>query len=455
MPVAVNVDDRTQTHEIGELVAGYFPRATGRRGHMLVAVGTALLMLAAVPLASADDLRERKKDVERNIGRAQKELDQSSTELLASVDALKQARSRLSAARAQLSTARGQVAAAEAFDLQMQQELKVAVAKLKRARARLADSRRRLAGQEERLRTVAVQHYQGGDPGLMALSMVLTSQDTDELTTQLEAARSIMDKEAGSLARLEASQAILSAQEAEVEAAKAEVARQRRAAAENLERKRQAEAEAARAKVAVRSLVQQRANARDVAASAKAKDLAELQELEVERDRVAEMLRKRAEEARRRAEEARRRAEEARRQAQVQPRVPATTSALLKPVDGYITSSYGMRFHPVYRRWSLHDGTDFGASCGTPIRASEAGRVIARYFNSSYGNRVIIDHGYRRGVGLGTAYNHLSAYSTYVGQRVGRGDVIGYVGNTGASTGCHLHFMVFENGATVNPMKWL
>jgi murein DD-endopeptidase MepM/ murein hydrolase activator NlpD len=423
---------------------------------MLVAVGTALLMLAVVPLASADDLRERKNDVDRNIGRAQKELDQSSSALLASVDALRQARSRLSAARAQLSTARGQVAAAEAFDLQMQQELKVAVTKLKRARARLADSRRRVAGQEDRLRTVAVQHYQSGDPTLMALSMVLTSQDTDELTTQLESARSIMDKEAGGLARLEASQAILTAQEAEVEAAKAEVARQRRAAAENLERKRQAEEEAARAEVAVRSLVQDRAKARNAAASAKARDLAELQELEAERDRVSEMLRQRAAEARRRAEaEARRRAAVSRRQAQVQPRVPATTSALLKPVDGYITSSYGMRFHPVYRRWSLHDGTDFGASCGTPIRASEAGRVIARYFNSSYGNRVIIDHGYRRGVGLGTAYNHLSAYSTYVGQRVGRGDVIGYVGNTGASTGCHLHFMVFENGATVNPMKWL
>jgi murein DD-endopeptidase MepM/ murein hydrolase activator NlpD len=430
---------------------------------MLVAAGTALLMLAAVPLASADDLRERKKDVERNIGRAQKELDQSSSALLASVDALKQARSRLSAARAQLSAARGQVAAAEAFDLQMQRELEVAVTKLERARARLADSRRHVAGQEERLRTIAVQHYQGGDPSLMALSMVLTSQDADELTTQLESARSVMDKEAGSLARLEASQAILTAQEAEVKAAKAEVARQRRAAAENLERKRQAEADAARAEAAVGSLVRERAKARAVAASAKAKDLAELQELEQERDRVSQMLRQRAEEARRRAEEARRRAEEARRraaeaarpQAPVQPRVPATPSALLDPVDGYVTSPYGMRFHPVYRRWSLHDGTDFGASCGTPIRASEAGRVIATYFNSAYGNRVIIDHGYRRGVGLGTAYNHLSAYSAYVGQRVGRGEVIGFVGNTGASTGCHLHFMVFENGTTVNPMKWL
>ncbi len=67
----------------------------------------------------------------------------------------------------------------------------------------------------------------------------------------------------------------------------------------------------------------------------------------------------------------------------------------------------------------------------------------------------MVDHGLHRGVGLGTAYNHLSAYATSVGEEVARGEVIGYVGNTGYSTGCHLHFMVFENGATVNPMGWL
>jgi murein DD-endopeptidase MepM/ murein hydrolase activator NlpD len=125
------------------------------------------------------------------------------------------------------------------------------------------------------------------------------------------------------------------------------------------------------------------------------------------------------------------------------------------PVDSYITSSYGMRLHPIYHRWTLHDGTDFGAGCGTPIHAAAGGTVIARYYNSGYGNRVIIDNGWHAGAGIGTAYNHLSRYSTYVGQRVQRGDVIGYVGTTGYSTGCHLHFMVFRNGATVNPMNYL
>jgi murein DD-endopeptidase MepM/ murein hydrolase activator NlpD len=125
------------------------------------------------------------------------------------------------------------------------------------------------------------------------------------------------------------------------------------------------------------------------------------------------------------------------------------------PVDGYITSSYGMRLHPVYKRWALHDGTDFGAACGTPIRAAASGTVVGRYYDGGYGNRVIIDHGWVSGGGLGTTYNHLSSYSANVGDRVQRGEVIGFVGSTGYSTGCHLHFMVFRNGATVDPMGWL
>jgi murein DD-endopeptidase MepM/ murein hydrolase activator NlpD len=74
------------------------------------------------------------------------------------------------------------------------------------------------------------------------------------------------------------------------------------------------------------------------------------------------------------------------------------------PVDGYITSSYGMRLHPVYKRWTLHDGTDFGAPCGTPVYAAAKGTVLAVYYNAGYGNRVILDNGYTNGAGLGTAY---------------------------------------------------
>lgn len=370
------------------------------------------------------------------------------------------AQGRLRKANTDLARARGQAVAAQALDDQMRARLDAAVTTLRAARARLAVSRSRIVGQEDRLRATAVQSYQSGDPGLLALSMVLTSQDPAELTTRLSGVRSVLDKAESGLARLQAANTLLSVHEDEVAAAKARVAREREAAADNLERKRLLKAEAERAEARVEALVDDRVEARDGAARARAKDLAELRALEKERARVSELLRRQAERARRRAEQARRDAERVQREARQRSsrrihRPSGRTDALLQPVYGYVSSPYGMRFHPVYKRWSLHDGTDIAAACGTPIRAAANGRVIARYYNESYGNRVIITHGFARGVALATSYNHMSGYSTYVGERVERGDVIGYVGTTGASTGCHLHFMTFEDGETVDPMGWL
>ncbi|MGH3318497.1 MAG: M23 family metallopeptidase, partial [Nocardioidaceae bacterium] len=125
------------------------------------------------------------------------------------------------------------------------------------------------------------------------------------------------------------------------------------------------------------------------------------------------------------------------------------------PVSSYITSPYGMRFHPVLHYWKLHDGTDFGAGCGTPVRAADSGTVLSTYYSSGYGNQVLIDHGIESGVSLSTSYNHLTSFAVSPGEHVEQGEVIAYSGTTGYSTGCHLHFMVYENGATVDPMSWL
>jgi murein DD-endopeptidase MepM/ murein hydrolase activator NlpD len=80
--------------------------------------------------------------------------------------------------------------------------------------------------------------------------------------------------------------------------------------------------------------------------------------------------------------------------------------------------------------------------------------VAERYFNSGYGNRLMIDHGYIGGNYVTTGYNHAIRYTVSVGEHVSKGEVIGYVGTTGFSTGCHLHLMVWLNGRVVNPMRW-
>lgn len=124
------------------------------------------------------------------------------------------------------------------------------------------------------------------------------------------------------------------------------------------------------------------------------------------------------------------------------------------PMHGPITSPFGMRFHPVLHVWKLHDGTDFGAACGTAIAAPYPGVVTARLYNRGYGNRLMLDHGMVDGHHVVTGYNHATDYLVPVGARVGQGQVIGHVGETGFATGCHLHLMVWIDGHLVNPMTW-
>ena len=131
--------------------------------------------------------------------------------------------------------------------------------------------------------------------------------------------------------------------------------------------------------------------------------------------------------------------------------IPAGRGGFSRPVPGGITSPFGMRFHPVLHVWKLHDGTDFGAACGTPIRAPADGRVASVSFNAGYGNRLLLDHRID-GRTIRTGYNHATRYVVSAGTVVKRGQLLGYVGTTGYSTGCHLHLMLWVNGRLANPM---
>jgi murein DD-endopeptidase MepM/ murein hydrolase activator NlpD len=128
---------------------------------------------------------------------------------------------------------------------------------------------------------------------------------------------------------------------------------------------------------------------------------------------------------------------------------------LTYPANGPTTSGFGMRWHPILQKWMLHDGLDWGIPCGTPVYAAAPGEIIrAGWRASGWGNQVVIDHGIHRGVDLVTTYNHLTSIVDF-GGHVNRGQLIGYSGTTGYSTGCHLHFGVYEDGVPVDPRKWL
>ena len=134
---------------------------------------------------------------------------------------------------------------------------------------------------------------------------------------------------------------------------------------------------------------------------------------------------------------------------------PPGSHGFARPVPGAVTSPYGMRFHPVLHVRKLHDGTDFGAACGTPIRAPYAGTVTGVSANAGYGNRLFLEHGTVDGHRVRTAYNHAIRYVVGPGRPVRRGQLLGYVGSTGFSTGCHLHLMLWLDNRLVDPMSWL
>lgn len=431
-----------------------FPRRTRARTLVALLSASLLLGVAAVPLAAADDLKDKKHKVQRKISGAQNDLDESTARARQAAAALKSAQVQLDSAQAHLARTRGQLAAAEVLDKQMQAKLDAAVARLAQAREDLAAGRAKIVEQQKELGQIVVSNYQTGDPSLMGLSMVLTSQDPTQLTGQLNSVQNVIDKESVVLDRLEASRALLTVQEQEVEAAKVEVAKERKAAAENLRTKQSLEQQAEDAEAQVSNLVSLRADAQKEADNARQEDLAQLQGLQKERNRIEAILRKRAEEARRRALAAARRAGQS--GAILSDNGPIHSNGFLDyPVQGPVTSPFGWRIHPIYGYRSLHDGVDFGAACGTPIHAAASGVVVEKYFQTAWGNRVIIDHGFHHGVGLATITNHMSGPAIVnVGQHVDRGQVVGYVGTTGWSTGCHLHYTVLQNGSPVNPFNW-
>lgn len=122
----------------------------------------------------------------------------------------------------------------------------------------------------------------------------------------------------------------------------------------------------------------------------------------------------------------------------------------IRPVDGRLTSGFGMRVHPIFKVRKMHTGIDISAPAGTPIRAADSGVVVEAGYLRGYGYTVIVDHG----GGVATLYAHCSALLVAVGQEVQRGQVIARVGSTGYSTGPHLHFEVRINGEPVNPMGY-
>ena len=127
----------------------------------------------------------------------------------------------------------------------------------------------------------------------------------------------------------------------------------------------------------------------------------------------------------------------------------------VRPVNSRMNSNFGWRYHPIYHTRKLHAGVDFPVACGTPVKAAHDGKVLAKTYNSGAGNKLILSHGISGGKLITTSYHHLQGYAVSPGQSVKAGQTVAYVGTTGSSTGCHLHFEVHEDGNAVDPAGYV
>lgn len=442
------------------------PRPARSRRRYAAPLSAVLAGVLSVSLATPAlaDLSSDKRNVDNKIEHLHDVLEDTSAELAQAYQQLQASQAQLPTAQAALESAQSAARAADAHNTEVAGQLAVAQANEARAVEAQARSAAQIEATQRTLDAFAADLFQG-DGGGSQLSVALGATSPDDFATRIVLADTVSSMTTSTLDQLAAAQAEAEASQAYLTAVREEVAELKRQAEIALAAARSRRAEAQAAKDALDALVANQASLAATVESRKAAEQAQLQELENEsaalQAMIVEQARKaREEEARRKAaEEAARKAAEAKGQTYIPGKrdeaKPGAGRFLNWPTSGRTTSEFGMRVHPILGYLKLHTGLDFGAACGTPVFAAASGTVIATTSTAGYGNRIVIDHGMQRGVDLVTTYNHLSRVSVRDGASVSRGQVIGAVGNTGRSTGCHLHFETLEDGSFVNPRRWL
>jgi murein DD-endopeptidase MepM/ murein hydrolase activator NlpD len=435
-----------------------FPSALCRlglgRSVLATFVLVALLGGTAVPLALAadgDKLKHRHHQVQDQIQQVQGDLDEASKDITEAKAQLAQAEEQLASAQADFASkqahaadVQAQLQVASAANDQAQAAYQTAQANLAQAKADVVAGQEALDAQQQKVKDTIVGLYQEGSPQLLAWTGYLDAQTPADLIRKMEYADTLVEDQNSQFDQLHAAEVALQARKDEVKVAEAAADEQADVAAQELNNvtqlSHQAEDAANDALLAqnqVTLTVAARQKAQHKAQRAKKRDREQLQELKQQEQHIKHLIALAA------------------AQDHSQGFVGSDDGFLLAPVNGSVTSPFGYRIHPIYHYWGLHDGTDFGVSCGEGMRAAADGEVISRYWSDVYGNRLYINVGKVNGHNLTVVYNHASSYRVNVGDHVTRGEIVGYVGSTGWSTGCHLHFTVLQDGTAVDPMNYL
>lgn len=389
----------------------------------------ALAVTTASPASATTDPRGRRDRVNKQITVAQAALADLSAKAKSAYLALQKTQLAIPAAQARLTAAQARMVAAQARKAAIEADLVVAKADEAAGLVRLAINAARTRTAEDRRNDLARAAYQGG--GSERFSVLLDSDSARDLSERLYLVERVSDRQQTVLTDLRDARLQGQVEQSLLEAATRRIAQLNLQAKANFLDARSAEEDARAAKAQLVALAAGQKRQVAAVAAQRAAEQKRVDQLQKESDAITALLRRRS---------------------QSPSNTPPADAGgtLAYPVSGPITSEFGLRYHPILHYYRLHAGMDFGVSCGTPVHAAAKGVVVSAGWGGGYGNRIIIAHAGP----LATTYNHLSSIRVHGGS-VSRGQLIGYSGTTGLSTGCHLHFEARLNGTPVNPRTYL
>lgn len=388
------------------------------------------LVLGGITPAAADDLKDARDKVRKQLVQAKKQVAADKSALAKAEAKLRAAQAALAAAQAELADAEAKLSAAQGVDAAMVAQLQTAEAELAAATQVEQAAQQGVNNQRDLIGEVARAAYQERS-GLVSISILMDADTPRDLASRMHWSDTVFDTTAAEFQRLSELQAQAQAARQVRQATEEAVAAQRAESAANVAATKSLADRAAASRAKVANLVAENAKLRKAAQSVLKASEAQADKLEREEARISAKIKGYDGDY-------------------------SNPNGFIKPVNAPAGSPFGMRYHPILRYWRMHWGTDFGAGCGTPIRAMANGKVISAGWTSyGFGNYTIISYGRMFGANLSSGYAHQSKVVVHAGQRVKQGQIVGYVGTTGLSTGCHLHLQIYRNGVRVNPMRYL
>jgi murein DD-endopeptidase MepM/ murein hydrolase activator NlpD len=398
----------------------------GRRAGLVTAAFAALIAAMLATGVAAGDPGTDKAHVDGELGRLRGQAQQAdqaagvlTEELSAVAGRVRELQTGVDAQQARLSVLEGRLSQARDRLASLDRTIEKQTARLERLRGEYRIALTRL---EQRVREL----YMTDGPDV--LSFVLGTSSFVDILDNLELLSRIGRQDERIAARVKHARDGVAAARKATRLARAEQA--------------QVEAAASAAAAEQRGIVSRLVASRDALAAAQRAKSATLASIEEDQDAILEEIHALEQQSAQLAAQIRA-AQEQSSTPSVVP--PSGTGQLGWPVSGPVTSGFGMR-------WGrMHEGIDIMCSTGTPVRAAAAGTVIYAGWLGGYGNLVVVDHG----GGLSTAYAHNSSFASSVGQSVAAGQVVSYSGNTGNSSGPHVHFEVRVNGSAVDPLGYL